>query len=45
MITKDVIPRRLCLGLHFQKNNLLRLEISDELDDIRGETATLTGGT
>jgi len=41
----DMIPRRLCLGLHFKKINLLQLEISDELDDIRSETAILTGGT
>jgi hypothetical protein len=45
MITKDMIPRRLCLGLHFQKINLLQLEISDELADIRSDKATLTGGT
>jgi hypothetical protein len=45
MITQDMILRRMCFGLHFQKINLLQLEISDELADIRGEKATLTGGT
>jgi hypothetical protein len=29
----------------FSKINLLQLEISDELADIRCEIATLTGGT
>lgn len=40
-----MILRRLCLGLHFLIKYLLQLEISNELTDIRGETATLTGGT